>query len=212
MQASALEAVLAAAKLPPSNEAQLRYPRDDTMRGRTPMPRITFNLNGQAVDVPYEPGMHFLEVLREECGVVSVKDGCSPGGHLRLLPGHGRRTSGAVLPAETGADGRPAGGDGRGSSRRHAADPERGVRPGRRRAVRVLHPGDSRPRGVVDRTGARGGSGRGGESARRPSLPLHRLRPDHRRHPDGRATRRATAGGCRAPSRGGIPISAKSSG
>jgi selenium-dependent xanthine dehydrogenase len=44
------------------------------------MPRITFNLNGKAVDAAYEPGMHFLEVLREECGVVSVKDGCAPEG------------------------------------------------------------------------------------------------------------------------------------
>ena len=56
------------------------------------MPRITFNLNGQAVDVPYEPGMHFLEVLREECGVVSVKDGCSPEGTcgccLVMVDGH----------------------------------------------------------------------------------------------------------------------------
>ncbi len=44
------------------------------------MPRITFNLNGKPVDAAYEPGMHFLEVLREECGVVSVKDGCAPEG------------------------------------------------------------------------------------------------------------------------------------
>src|SRR4030088_1689936 len=44
------------------------------------MPRITFNLNGKAVDASYEAGMHFIEVLREECGVVSVKDGCAPEG------------------------------------------------------------------------------------------------------------------------------------
>jgi selenium-dependent xanthine dehydrogenase len=44
------------------------------------MPRLAFNLNGKAVDVAYEPGMHFLEVLREECGVVSAKDGCAPEG------------------------------------------------------------------------------------------------------------------------------------
>src|SRR5947207_4446674 len=45
-----------------------------------PMPTITFNLNGKPVAVPYEPGMHFLEVLREECGIVSAKDGCAPEG------------------------------------------------------------------------------------------------------------------------------------
>ena len=44
------------------------------------MPTITFNLNGKPVTVPYEPGMHFLEVLREHCGVVSAKDGCAPEG------------------------------------------------------------------------------------------------------------------------------------
>src|SRR5215467_2262645 len=44
------------------------------------MPAITFNLNGKRVTAPYEPGMHFLEVLREECGVVSAKDGCAPEG------------------------------------------------------------------------------------------------------------------------------------
>ena len=43
-------------------------------------PRITFNLNGKSVDASYEPGMHFLEVLREECGILSAKDGCAPEG------------------------------------------------------------------------------------------------------------------------------------
>ena len=44
------------------------------------MPRISFKLNGKPVSASYEPGMHFLEVLREECGVVSAKDGCAPEG------------------------------------------------------------------------------------------------------------------------------------
>jgi len=44
------------------------------------MPSIKFNLNGQPTEASYEPGMHFLEVLREECGVVSAKDGCAPEG------------------------------------------------------------------------------------------------------------------------------------
>jgi selenium-dependent xanthine dehydrogenase len=44
------------------------------------MPRIRFTLNGRATEASYEPGMHFLEVLREECGIVSVKDGCAPEG------------------------------------------------------------------------------------------------------------------------------------
>src|SRR6266571_577009 len=56
------------------------------------MPSVTFNLNGQITAASYEPGMHFLEVLREECGVASAKDGCAPEGTcgccLVLIDGH----------------------------------------------------------------------------------------------------------------------------
>src|SRR5687768_13680665 len=44
------------------------------------MPTIRLTLNGDAVEANYEPGMHLLEVLREECGVVSAKNGCAPEG------------------------------------------------------------------------------------------------------------------------------------
>jgi len=44
------------------------------------MPTLTFTLNGTPTSVGYEPGMHFLEVLREGCGIVSAKDGCAPEG------------------------------------------------------------------------------------------------------------------------------------
>jgi selenium-dependent xanthine dehydrogenase len=44
------------------------------------MPTVTFTLNGRKTTVHYEEGMHFLEVLREECGVISAKDGCAPQG------------------------------------------------------------------------------------------------------------------------------------
>jgi len=44
------------------------------------MSKIHFTLNGQPTVASYEPGMHFLEVLREECGVLSPKDGCAPEG------------------------------------------------------------------------------------------------------------------------------------
>jgi xanthine dehydrogenase molybdenum-binding subunit len=45
------------------------------------MPTVTFTLNGQETTVSYEPGMHFLELLREKCGLTSPKDGCAPQGH-----------------------------------------------------------------------------------------------------------------------------------
>ena len=44
------------------------------------MPKVNFTLNGQATTVTYEPGMHFLEILREELGIVSPKNGCAPEG------------------------------------------------------------------------------------------------------------------------------------
>jgi len=44
------------------------------------MPETTFTLNGNSVTVSSEPGMNFLEVLREECDVVSPKNGCAPEG------------------------------------------------------------------------------------------------------------------------------------
>ncbi len=44
------------------------------------MPQTKFTLNGKPATVSYEPGMDFLEVLREECEIVSPKNGCSPEG------------------------------------------------------------------------------------------------------------------------------------
>ena len=44
------------------------------------MPRIAFTLNGVSTEAEFEPGMHFLEVLREECGIASTKNGCAPEG------------------------------------------------------------------------------------------------------------------------------------
>lgn len=44
------------------------------------MSELTFTLNGREVTAAYEPGMHFLEVLREGCGITSAKDGCGPQG------------------------------------------------------------------------------------------------------------------------------------
>jgi len=44
------------------------------------MPGIRFTLNGTPTEASYESGMHLLEVLREECGAVSAKNGCAPEG------------------------------------------------------------------------------------------------------------------------------------
>ena len=42
--------------------------------------KITFNLNGKPTEASYEAGMTLLDVLREECGVLSPKSGCAPEG------------------------------------------------------------------------------------------------------------------------------------
>jgi len=42
--------------------------------------RVTFILNGKKRTVSYEEGMTFLDVLRENCGIKSAKDGCSSQG------------------------------------------------------------------------------------------------------------------------------------
>lgn len=44
------------------------------------MPEITFTLNGNPARVSFEPGMSFLDVLREECNLFSPKNGCAPQG------------------------------------------------------------------------------------------------------------------------------------
>ncbi len=44
------------------------------------MPSVNFNLNGESAAAAYEPGMNLLDVLREECGVTSCKNGCAPEG------------------------------------------------------------------------------------------------------------------------------------
>jgi selenium-dependent xanthine dehydrogenase len=44
------------------------------------MPKVNFNLNGESAAAAYEPGMNLLDVLREECGVTSCKNGCAPEG------------------------------------------------------------------------------------------------------------------------------------
>jgi CO/xanthine dehydrogenase Mo-binding subunit/aerobic-type carbon monoxide dehydrogenase small subunit (CoxS/CutS family) len=50
------------------------------MRSLPGMPKIQFTLNGLPTEAAYEPGMHFLEVLREGCGMLSAKNGCAPEG------------------------------------------------------------------------------------------------------------------------------------
>jgi aerobic-type carbon monoxide dehydrogenase small subunit (CoxS/CutS family) len=42
--------------------------------------RVTFTCDGASVDVTFEPGASLLDILREQLGIRSVKDGCAPQG------------------------------------------------------------------------------------------------------------------------------------
>jgi xanthine dehydrogenase molybdenum-binding subunit len=44
------------------------------------MPRLHFILNGVPTSVEHDDGMHLLELLREVCGITTLKDGCAPEG------------------------------------------------------------------------------------------------------------------------------------
>src|SRR5436309_2151672 len=56
------------------------------------MPSSNVNVNVRSIAAAYEPGMNFLEVLREELGVLSPKNGCAPEGTcgccLVMIDGH----------------------------------------------------------------------------------------------------------------------------
>ena len=68
---------------------------------------IQFTLNGSPRRVTTRPGESLLETLRERCGIVSLKDGCSPQGQcgccLALIDGNPKVT--CATPAEA-ADGK----------------------------------------------------------------------------------------------------------
>src|SRR6266850_2167421 len=67
------------------------------------MPQITFKLNGKETEASYEPGMHLLEVLREECGVTSCKNGCAPEGACGFcIPGIVVRAAALIQQGKTG--------------------------------------------------------------------------------------------------------------
>lgn len=67
---------------------------------------VRFLLNGTPREVHPRPGESLLESLRERCGIVSVKDGCSPQGQcgccLALVDGNPKVT--CAMPA-TAAEG-----------------------------------------------------------------------------------------------------------
>ena len=175
------------------------------------MPETTFTLNGKPTTVSYEPGMDFLEVLREECGIVSPKNGCAPEGACGCC---------AVL-----VDGQPVLACLRKPEHMEGRDVVtlEGVPEDMRRVLGeafllegAVQCGFCIPGIVIRAAGLlqhkrtqRSGSSR--EGAGRPSLPLHRLRAHHRRDPNGGRSLERSASSSRAKNRAGILISAKSS-
>jgi len=72
------------------------------------MNRITFTLNGLARAVDVRPGESLLEVLRQRCGIVSLKDGCAPQGQcgccLALIDGNAKMTCAVPAARAQGAE------------------------------------------------------------------------------------------------------------
>ena len=176
--------------------------------------RVQFTCNGEQVEVSSGPGESLLSVLREQLGIISVKDGCAPQGQCGcctvLVDGDPRvacvtpatRVAGRAVTTVEGLD--PAvGGDARRRVRRH-----------RRIAVRVLHARDRRARrracGPRERAGRSTSIGRSprtcaGAPAGRPcttrssggSVGRGRGTRSRRRGAAGRARGRSAAGGGR---------------
>src|ERR1035437_7336167 len=67
--------------------------------------QIRFMLNGAARHADVRPGESLLEILRERCGIVSLKDGCQPQGQcgccLALVDGQLKVA--CAIPAEKAA-------------------------------------------------------------------------------------------------------------
>jgi len=67
---------------------------------------LEFTLNGKPVRVEPRPDESLLEVLRERCGIVSLKDGCSPAGQcgccLALVDGDPKVTCAMSAPSAQG--------------------------------------------------------------------------------------------------------------
>jgi len=67
---------------------------------------IAFTLNGTTREVEPRPGESLLETLRERCGIVSLKDGCSPQGQcgccLALVDGNPKVTCAMTAAAAAG--------------------------------------------------------------------------------------------------------------
>ena len=156
--------------------------------------------------------MHLLEVLREECGITSPKDGCSPQGFCGCCTVLRRRPSGPRLPEEARGDRRARGRDARGDPRGAAAGAGARVRAGGRGAVRLLHAGDracAPPRcSTAARTADREAVA---TRARRPPVPLHRLPRGSSTRSAPRARRGRRAALCDRPSRAGTSSSASRS-
>jgi selenium-dependent xanthine dehydrogenase len=81
--------------------------QDETQRTTAAPVHVAFTLNGTLRQVDTRPGESLLEVLRERCGITSLKDGCSPQGQcgccLALVDGQAKTT--CAMPA-TAAEGK----------------------------------------------------------------------------------------------------------
>ena len=162
------------------------------------MRTIKFQLNGEAREVEAWPDEPLLEVLRETFKLKSLKSGCAPqrecGACLALIDGQPKVTC-AVRVEQV--EGRSI------TTLEGVSDAERRLYADAFQVAAGLQCGFCTP-GLVLRIkwmtdqGAKADARRDRPADRRASVPLHRLREDHRRgraDPAGQARRRAAGGG-----------------
>ena len=156
---------------------------------------MEFTLNGERVSASPREDESLLELLREELGLRSVKDGCAPEGSCGactvIVDGHAvvscaqkaARVAGKHVVTQEGL-------------RRRAAALGRLLRRRRRVAVRLLLARDRDEGRGVPRQAPGADARRDRARAARQPLPLHGLREDRRRDRarSRRAARRAAAG------------------
>ena len=142
---------------------------------------MELTVNGEQFAAQPRDDESLLELLRDELGLRSMKDGCAPEGSCGACTVIVRRPRRRLVRAEGDTD--------RGQERRHAGGADRGgaaalgrlLRRGRRLAVRLLLAGDRDEGRGAAREEARADARRDREGPARQPLPLHRLREDRRR-------------------------------
>ena len=152
------------------------------------MKKVSLTVNSRPVQVvAHGKDTVLLDLVRDELGLIGTKQSCDKKGQcgtcMVLVDGKAVLSCITKVEALDGAEVTTI--EGLGTPDRPNLDPA-GVRPGRRRPVRLLHPGDDRHRRRAAPSEPGPDPGRGEARPASQPVPLHRLREDRRWDPAGR--------------------------